>query len=696
MQKNPDQRYQSAAEMLEDIEAFQRNPSISFQYKYFIDEKPTKYVNAISAVRNGRAPSYNDGYDYDDYEEEPPRRRQSSSGGNNKKTMMVVLGILAAFLIVALSIGIAAIFRSCSTQPDDTMTMPNLVGQLYTDVQNNEEYAFKFSVETREDSSQETGIILDQTPAAGMSVKKDGEVLLVVNSGAKTINVPDVTNYLQADAEQTLQNAGFETTVIEVPDDKIAAGYVTSTEPKGNATAPEGSTVKILVSTGPENEQIAVPNVIDKNIEAARTEIEAAGLQVGDVTLQDDSDKPENTVIETNPLPGVPVDPDTKVNIVVSSGKQSEKTLEANVHLPLNVSHDIELKAYLDGTVMEDGVRTVNPAYNNLCTIKVTGTSGQKTLVIELDGNKYAVFIMDFDTGKAQPWWRAIHRRSRIRLRFGYTRESDTEEDWGDIPTNLPDRRRPNELYERDVKRTNHQGNRRFLLCGNGQRIVYACKARGVFRKKRITPLVGDQVQIRLDADGTGYIEEILPRKNFLTRPPVANIDQLIIVTSVCDPAPESPVDRRGGRRRQRTKGSNRLSWFRRRICRAANGCREIYEKAGIPFFAVSSVTDEGVEAVKALLKGKITAFTGNSGVGKSSLLNRIDNRLALETGEISQKLGTRAAHHPPSRTFEAGRQQLCGRHARFFVHFLGTVRFGAQRKFAVLFPRIRTVSQCM
>ena len=67
---------------------------------------------------------------------------------------------------------------------------------------------------------------------------------------------------------------------------------------------------------------------------------------------------------------------------------------------------------------------------------------------------------------------------------------------------------------------------------------LYSCKARGVFRKKRITPLVGDQVKIRLDADGTGYIEEILPRKNFLTRPPVANIDQLIVVTSVCDPSP--------------------------------------------------------------------------------------------------------------------------------------------------------------
>lgn len=435
MQKNPDQRYQSAAEMLEDIEAFQRNPSISFQYKYFIDEKPTKYVNAISAVRNGRAPAYNDGYEYEYEEEEPPRRRQRGSSGGNKKTMMVVLGILAAFLIVALSIGVAAIFRSCSVQPDDTIEMPSLVGQLYSDVQNNEEYTFKFTVETKEDSTKEPGIILNQKPTAGMSVKKDGEVLLVVNSGAKPITVPDVTNYLQADAERKLHDMGFETTVIEVPDDKIAAGYVSSTEPKGNATAPEGSTIKILVSTGPENEQIPVPNVIDKNIEAAKAELLSAGLQVGEVTLQDDSDKPENTVIETNPLPGVPVDQDSKVNIVVSSGKKSEKTLEANIHLPLNVSHDIQLKAYLDGTVMEDGIKTVNPAYNNLCTIKVTGTTGQKTLVVELDGSKYAVFIMDFDTGKpsqveSYPYVTPNDPDS--------SNGTDTEENWGDIPTDLP------------------------------------------------------------------------------------------------------------------------------------------------------------------------------------------------------------------------------------------------------------------
>ena len=125
---------------------------------------------------------------------------------------------------------------------------------------------------------------------------------------------------------------------------------------------------------------------------------------------------------------------------------------------------------------------------------------------------------------------------------------------------------------------------------------------------------MGDQVQIRLDADGTGYIEEILPRKNFLTRPPVANIDQLIIVTSVCDPSP-NPLLIDEAVAAAEDKGTEPVVVVSKTDLQSGEWLREIYEKAGIPFFAVSSVTDEGVEAVKALLKGKITAFTGNSGV---------------------------------------------------------------------------------
>lgn len=168
---------------------------------------------------------------------------------------------------------------------------------------------------------------------------------------------------------------------------------------------------------------------------------------------------------------------------------------------------------------------------------------------------------------------------------------------------------------------------------------LYSCKARGVFRKKGITPLAGDLVEIRLGEDGTGYVEEILPRKNFLTRPPVANIDQLIVVTSVCDPSPNTLLIDESIAAAE-DKEIEPVVVVSKTDLESGEWLRDIYEKAGIPFFAVSSVTDEGIEAVKSLLKGKVTAFTGNSGVGKSSLLNRIDPRLALETGEISQKLG--------------------------------------------------------
>ena len=168
---------------------------------------------------------------------------------------------------------------------------------------------------------------------------------------------------------------------------------------------------------------------------------------------------------------------------------------------------------------------------------------------------------------------------------------------------------------------------------------LYSCKARGVFRKKGITPLAGDLVEIRLGEDGTGYVEEILSRKNFLTRPPVANIDQLIVVTSVCDPSPNTLLIDEAIAAAE-DKEIEPVVVVSKTDLESGEWLRDIYEKAGIPFFAVSSVTDEGIEAVKSLLKGKVTAFTGNSGVGKSSLLNRIDPRLALETGEISQKLG--------------------------------------------------------
>lgn len=168
---------------------------------------------------------------------------------------------------------------------------------------------------------------------------------------------------------------------------------------------------------------------------------------------------------------------------------------------------------------------------------------------------------------------------------------------------------------------------------------TYECKARGVFRKNKVTPFVGDHVNISLESNGKGSIEEILPRRNFLTRPPISNIDQLIIVVSVCEPVPSTLIIDKTIAAAE-DKGIEPIIVVSKSDLQDSQWLREIYGKTGIPYYLISSATGEGVSEIQELLHGKITAFTGNSGVGKSSLLNCIDSSLNLNTGEISQKLG--------------------------------------------------------
>lgn len=165
------------------------------------------------------------------------------------------------------------------------------------------------------------------------------------------------------------------------------------------------------------------------------------------------------------------------------------------------------------------------------------------------------------------------------------------------------------------------------------------CRARGIFRKNGISPVAGDYVKFTVSSDGSGTIEEILPRRNYLVRPPVANIDQLFIVTSVKDPAP-NPLIIDKTIAAAENKNIEPIVVATKTDLQNCSELEEIYRMAGIPFFSISSVTGEGVEKIRELLRGKVSAFTGNSGVGKSSLLNQIDSRFQLQTGETSRKLG--------------------------------------------------------
>ena len=167
---------------------------------------------------------------------------------------------------------------------------------------------------------------------------------------------------------------------------------------------------------------------------------------------------------------------------------------------------------------------------------------------------------------------------------------------------------------------------------------LVTCRARGILRKEGNSPLTGDLVEITVEK-GKGMVEKILPRKNHFIRPAVANVDALVVFAANVNPVTEPfLIDRVAA-----IAGDQNVPVY---LCvnkcdldPAANLVR-IYEHAGFPVICTSAETGEGLEALRALLEGKLTAFTGNSGVGKSSILNRLAPELKLETGEVSEKLG--------------------------------------------------------
>ena len=167
---------------------------------------------------------------------------------------------------------------------------------------------------------------------------------------------------------------------------------------------------------------------------------------------------------------------------------------------------------------------------------------------------------------------------------------------------------------------------------------IVTCKARGILRKEGITPLTGDMAEVSVE-HGKGMIEGILPRKNSFVRPAVANIDGLIVFAANVNPVTEPfLIDRVAA-----IAGDQEVP-----VVLCINKCdldpavdlTRIYTNGGFPVICASAETGEGVEELRALIQGKLTAFTGNSGVGKSSMLNRLCPELTLPTGEVSEKLG--------------------------------------------------------
>ncbi len=180
-----------------------------------------------------------------------------------------------------------------------------------------------------------------------------------------------------------------------------------------------------------------------------------------------------------------------------------------------------------------------------------------------------------------------------------------------------------------------------YIHAENGQ--VYECKAKGAFRKQKIKPLVGDMVRIAVldEAEHLGNVEEILPRKNELIRPAVANIDMALVIFAAAKPEPNFNLLDRFLCMMEFQNVPVTICFNKTDLVdeEKIEEYRRIYEPAGYRLMSTCTRTGEGVDAVKALLHGKTTTVAGPSGVGKSSLINALQSELQMQTGVISDKI---------------------------------------------------------
>lgn len=407
MEKNPAQRFPSAADMLEDVERFRRNPEIVFHYGEQVDRAYAgTSADIYGNVQQNAAPQkYNDNYEY---EEEYVRSQ------NSNRASKIIVGIVAAVVfvaIVAAIVGVSSLINransgsgflsflpgfSTSSTTSDEIVLPNFVGKIYaSDIESNSEYAdLTFEITYGNVPSKQPGEVLHQTPAAGMTVKKGKTVSLTVNGEAEQVVVEDVKDYKQQDAYDALKALNLSPKIQAVADDDTAVGYVVKTDPAAGSTVSTGTTVTIYVSSGPSTESAVIPNIVGYQYSAAKEELEAAGFVVT-AEYDDESDKDENTVLSVSPDEGEKAKKGSVVTVTVSSGKGAQKDVYYDIPLPGGVSDDLTMKIYVDGTLVE--TRTVNPSTSPYSNMTFTG-KGRANLVITLNDQQYITAEIDYTT----------------------------------------------------------------------------------------------------------------------------------------------------------------------------------------------------------------------------------------------------------------------------------------------------------
>ena len=421
MQKDPKDRYQSATEMLLDVEEVINNPKTVFDYSCFVDKSPTKYISDTDKI-TAETPVINEkpiekavDSDEDEVEYYDPDHKK-------KVISAVLIGII--ILVTAAVLLVMAITGSFKTS---TNTLDNFVGFSYDELISSNKYDYEFVLEQKKTDEVEPGIVVDQSPEAGSKVISGSQVKLVVSASMDDINVPNIYNLNDEKAKKALANEGLTNyKFTTISSETVEEGLVVYTEPKAGTVVSSDTQIVVFVSSGPTTKEVVnieVPDVTGLKQEGARAFLEKMGFKNVNFVTQDDL-RPKGVVISQSPAAGSSATADEKIKVVISSGEATTTTkptskVSLSVSLPKIVDESGE---YITDTleVTIDGETYLNQA------VTLNGTNA--SVSITLDGeNEANVKVSLTDIGALETKTVSPKKNMNLKVDFsGFSNEKTT------------------------------------------------------------------------------------------------------------------------------------------------------------------------------------------------------------------------------------------------------------------------------
>ncbi len=423
MQKNPADRYQSAAELLMDIDELRKNPDVLFDYEYFIDKNPTKFIEPQTNANDIQKKSSVAASKSYEPEEDEDEEDEDDSGSKGSSSLPILIGVAVALVLVIVIIVIAVFggsikeyFGGESTSQSqegsflskldvfglfskDKIEVPNFINMKFEDIlEQYPDLAIENPPQYEYNSSYEDGYVSKQYPDAGDKVSKDTVFKLTVATSREMVLVQDVSGSSTTEAEETLRASGLVVELVPVVDDTRKDGEVIYSEPAGNSYTAYKSTVYVYYAVSSSNIGSArVPNVIGFQEEAAKQKIINAGLKVGAVTEGASSPSLKGFVISQTPDATTPVKEGVNVNIVVGNGIPASNTAVFSISLPgVGDGSTSTLKTYLNG-VQYDTISGVALDGGNY-QLSFTGSGADNSFEIYADSVLVYSGQIDFTT----------------------------------------------------------------------------------------------------------------------------------------------------------------------------------------------------------------------------------------------------------------------------------------------------------